>query len=474
MGKSFWVIFDNRWMRTRANRNITKNNIINQLLEGMKHNLLLPLLMAYSLAASAIITQMPGNLSTFPEVWHRPDSLIAMPQEDSISWTDEYTVFTVARSLNDSTAESLWSFAEDDTISTAVLTKGVYMASVGTMLSRNPRDFSKWCVYAYHSGIHADSTKQRSLRLGEQPTYNSDGSQSETLSADIEMEEIAYFGGNVSRHVYGTFQTYLALKYGITLDYAPYISQSGDTLWDPKTDEVFYNRIIGIGNDTVYHWNGYISQSKEDSLLYIQVDSLQPNEYILLGDDNGSPVWYHTFDNEHALQRTWRLRQSVGHPQRITLALCLSAFETIADSMRLVIADIDNNLKQTVWPDSIVGDSLCLFTINSTDTVMHLRLYGVNPHAPLAANHGIGSQTSGSDANSNIHVDINNRTISIDGYPDDQMFVLYLYDNSGKYISSISSRNPIDINKLPYTVFYIEITADNKIVGAINLPMNIL
>ena len=441
----------------------------------MKHNLLLSLLMAYSLAASAIITQLPGNLSASPEVWHRPDSLIVMPQEDSISWTDEYTVFTVARSLNDSTAECLWSFAENDTVSAAVLTKGVYMSSVGTMLSRNPRDFSKWCVYAYHSGIHADSTKQRSLRLGKQPTYHSDGSQTEILSADIEMEEMAYFGGNVSRHVYGSFQTYLALKYGITLDYAPYISQSGDTLWHPKTDEVFYNRVIGISNDTVYHWKGRVSQSKEDSLLYIYADSLQPNEYIIMGDNNGDPVWYKTFDNEYALQRTWRLRQFVNEPKKITLALCLSAFEMITDSMRLTIADIDNNPKQTIWPDSIVGDSLCLFTINCADTIMHLHFYGVNPHAPLIAHHGRhGSQTSGSGANANIRLDVNNKTISIDGYPDDQMFVLYLYDNSGKYISSISSRNPIDINKLPYTVFYIEITADNKIVGAINLPMNIL
>ena len=35
-----------------------------------------------------------------PEIWYRPDSLIVMPQEDSVLWTDEYTVFAVMRSTN--------------------------------------------------------------------------------------------------------------------------------------------------------------------------------------------------------------------------------------------------------------------------------------------------------------------------------------------------------------------------------------
>ena len=35
-----------------------------------------------------------------PEIWYRPDSLIVMPQEDSVLWTDEYTIFSVVRSTN--------------------------------------------------------------------------------------------------------------------------------------------------------------------------------------------------------------------------------------------------------------------------------------------------------------------------------------------------------------------------------------
>ena len=60
-----------------------------------------------------------------PGIWYRPDSLIVMPQEDSVLWTDEYTVFTVMRSTNNE-SECLWSFKGNDTVSVAVLTNGFY------------------------------------------------------------------------------------------------------------------------------------------------------------------------------------------------------------------------------------------------------------------------------------------------------------------------------------------------------------
>ena len=408
-----------------------------------------------------------------PEVWHRPDSLIFLQQKDSISWTDEYTVFSVVRSLTDSTAECLWSFAENDTLSTAVLSKGVYSPTTGKLLSRNPYDFSKWCVYAYHSGICADSTKQRSLSLGEQ-IVPADSATIDTLTARIEMEEMAYFRGNVSRLVSNAFQTYLALKYGVTLDYAPYISQTGDTLWHPADDEEFYHRVMGIGNDTVCGWSSLVSQSKEDSLLSIRTDSLAPNEYILIGDDNGAANWREEYDGEYVLQRTWRLRRFTQQPKVVTPTLQLPALEETADSLRLKITDINGITLATILPDSLIEDSVCIFSICQADTVVQLRLYGVNPH-PIQTEQSDPNQSSGDDTNeSPLVFDATNKLLYISGYPDDQVFTLYLYDNVGKYITSVNTFNPVDVRTLPNTVFYIEVMTDNQLVGAINLPLSVL
>ena len=97
-----------------------------------------------------------------------------------------------------------------------------------------------------------DSTKTHSLRLGKQVVYRQDsiGLVTDTLPAAIEVEEIAYFGRNVPLPVSGAFQTYLALKYGITLDYAPYLSHAGDTLWYLRVAADFYSHVLGIRSDS--------------------------------------------------------------------------------------------------------------------------------------------------------------------------------------------------------------------------------
>lgn len=407
-----------------------------------------------------------------PELWYRPDSLVSIPNEDSVAWTDEYTIFSVVRSLNSDSAECLWSFAEDDTISTALLTKGIYSNSTGILLTRNPHDFSKWCVYAYHSGIHADSTKQLIFKLGGQTVYFKDSMPADSISAQIEMEEIAYFNGHVSQHTSGTFQTYLALKYGITLDYAAYISQSGDTIWHPEYDEAYYHHIIGIGNDTVYGWNGCVARSKENAALLIRTDSVMPDEYILLGDDNGELEWNLEPDGTSTLQRTWRMRQFVKQSKSIFISLRLSACENVADSVWLNISDNNESVIQMVLPYSVVGDSTYFFVLNRDDTIMHLSVCGIVPN-PILPGYDDKHDLQGTNSPSNITVDVNSRTIIVNGFPENQVFLLFLYDNTAKHLGTVSSLNPIDISTLPNVVSYIEIFVDNQIVGAINLPTNI-
>ncbi len=85
-----------------------------------------------------------------PEIWYCGDSLIELSKQDSISWCDQYTVFSVVRIENADSTQCLWSFAENDTITAAVLTDGFYSSTAGVLHSSMPRDFFKWCIYAYH------------------------------------------------------------------------------------------------------------------------------------------------------------------------------------------------------------------------------------------------------------------------------------------------------------------------------------
>ena len=415
------------------------------------------------ISAIALTTYSQNGVysTAHPAIWHKPDSLITMPLKDSVSWSDEYIVFSVVRSLHaDSTNECLWSFAEDDTVSYAVMTKGIYSLSTGVLLSHNPRNFSRWSIYSYHSGIRADSTKQRSFRIGKQIIFPHDTVLTDTLHAHIEMEEIAYYDKRLSKQTSAAFLTYLALKYGITLDYAAYISPSSDTLWSPSSDRYYYNRVIGIGNDTVHQWKTHISRSKEETVMHIQTDTLSPGEYILLGDDNGAMDWHPEPDGTHAIQRMWCLKQFVKLPKDLTLSLHLSALSEPADSLCLTILDTNGMSLQSIRPAELVGDSVYYFHVRRTEPVLYFQLHGV-------VTHQIQSEE---EANANIHYDASNKTIIVTGFPEDQVFVLYLFDNTGKYISRLSSTNPIDITMLPNAVFQIEITTNNQIVGSIPVP----
>ena len=422
----------------------------------------------------AMLASLPDDAySVYPEVWLRQDTTVQILSEDSISWTDEYTMYAVVRSLQPDSTECLWSFTEDDTVSLAVLTDGTYLFPAGKIRSRHPADFSRWCVYAYHSGLRIDSTKSHSMRLGEQVVYRQDsiGLVTDTLPAAIEVEEIAYFGRNVPLPVSGAFQTYLALKYGITLDYAPYLSPAGDTLWHPADDEEFYHHVIGVGNDTLYGWYNNVSETKEDAQMLLSADTLMPGEYVLLGDDGGSLEWSPEPDGLYSLQCTWRMRQSVRYGRPISLKLSLSEIGMV-DSLRLIVTNENGLLPQLIKPDSIGQDSICYFTIDEAASVSQIQIYGI-PRSLITQASPLDATSTNGDSETGIVIDPSGKAIVVNGFPDGQVFFLYLYDNTAKYLSTLSSMSPIDISALPSSVLYIEIVANNQIIGAVPIPSHI-
>lgn len=309
-------------------------------------------------------------------IWYHPDSVIVMPVEDSISYMEEYSVFTVVRSTDTTTTSMLWGITENDTLHHAVHTKGIYSHKAGIIQSRIQRDFSRWCVYAYHSGIRMDSAKQHTLRLGStnitRPTAS--GSTIDSLSANIEMEEIVFIPGFTPRVQSNAWQSYLAMKYGITLDYAPYIAPSGDTLWSIVSDEAYYHRVVAIGADTIHRWQTSYSASKEGASMHIiYPHELKDGQYILLGDNDGEEHWVLQADGSSQLGRKWRMRR---HGAEEMVALVWNTRMPIShpDSVVLSIYDSSETERERLHADSIVEDTAYWFTLSATDDVLTLSL----------------------------------------------------------------------------------------------------
>ena len=89
-------------------------------------------------------------------------------------------------------------------------------------------------------------------------------------------------------------ETYLALKYGITLR-EDYLSPEGDTLWNHGTDSLFSHAVAGIGCDTLHGLQRLEGGSAESNLLRMKLlpsannnkVSLLPRQYLLWGGTDG-------------------------------------------------------------------------------------------------------------------------------------------------------------------------------------------
>ena len=97
-------------------------------------------------------------------------------------------------------------------------------------------------------------------------------------------------------------ESYLALKYGVTLDSKKsYRNSKNIIFWDNKNNPLFRNRIFGIGKDTISNLNQLISESVHyKDFLVAAVDGLaetnlekqqqviiEDNHFIVFGDNDG-------------------------------------------------------------------------------------------------------------------------------------------------------------------------------------------
>lgn len=140
------------------------------------------------------------------------------------------------------------------------------------------------------------------------------------------------------------FETYLAVKYGITLN-NHYVSSCGKELWNMNTENTYHNRVFAFGRDDGYGLNQYVSTtSNEESPnftnlkaneSYFQADSylsssakrllvvgqekgsnLIHEDYTIIGDNNDSLICDHqieisTNQSIEIFRRKWLIRKTV-------------------------------------------------------------------------------------------------------------------------------------------------------------------
>lgn len=116
--------------------------------------------------------------------------------------------------------------------------------------------------------------------------------------------EVLFYNTTLNVNDLSKVHTYLALKYGITMDNAGggtqgnYISPSGKILWNAATNNSYHNNVIGIGREDVEGLNQKQSHTIDDSTR-VYVDYLATNNssnsttiyndssYLIIGNNTG-------------------------------------------------------------------------------------------------------------------------------------------------------------------------------------------
>lgn len=144
-----------------------------------------------------------------------------------------------------------------------------------------------------------------------------------TESADSICESIVY-SRMLSNRERQKIDTYLALKYGVTLDQtAPssYVGSDGRVVWDAVVNAEFSHHIFGLCNDTISSFYSSEKTSAEEiNLLKIGADTISLMSYVVCGDDNNSLKYTREEGHPKRLGRTWKITTTGYTPKTIKIA----------------------------------------------------------------------------------------------------------------------------------------------------------
>ncbi len=279
--------------------------------------------------------------------------------------------------------------------------------SVGSFSSNLNED--QWAIWSvdHPSGSTADVYQNGALF---EDDYNTDvydasaGSYNYTLGDDDNgnndfegfLGEVIIYEGTLSATDRQKVQSYLAIKYGVTIDQGVatnYIASDGGTIWDATANATYNADIAGIGRDDMSCFEQKQSVSQNDDAIVtmglgtVAVDNASnansfasDDSFLMWGNDNTNPNQANALSNASLLpgnvtermQRVWKADET-GTVGATTIEFDLTGlgYSTNVSDFQLIISDTnvggDLSGATTVPAASLVGNKLTFSNINLTD-----------------------------------------------------------------------------------------------------------
>jgi hypothetical protein len=225
-----------------------------------------------------------------------------------------FSFFTVCQ-VNDSLTEKVILNLGNDTAPEMVLTNQRMAAlDVYRYMNYNKNNDLLPKIYVYTQNKSKDSAMiSHRLQLGRPPV-----NQNIPVTAfKGTIPELVLFDRYLSHKEQVMVQSYLALKYGISLNQefpVSYLNSRGEMIWDADANTSYKQNIAGIGRDDVSGLVQKVSESTQTpGVMKIGLTAEMNNNSFLIWSDNGQPLRFADGAGIRLLLRKWKI--SAWHSQ---------------------------------------------------------------------------------------------------------------------------------------------------------------
>lgn len=189
------------------------------------------------------------------------------------------------------------------------------------------------------------------------------------------VAEVLIFQGKIDKKDREKYETYLALKYGVTLQGESYRASSDSVLWVKSGRGQYHHDIIGIAKDSVLSLNQKQSKSPEIILAAgtehvtndLNQSVLPEHSYLLVGATSGDISNFYvdtlTTNAVYAVSsKRWLVSAFHDSIKNVSTQLILHAQALLgADTLFLIIQRQDGGPLEFVFPDSLDNEGRLYF-----------------------------------------------------------------------------------------------------------------
>lgn len=289
--------------------------------------------------------------------------------------------------------------------------------------------------------------------------------------SSLMVSEILYYDHHLTANSIRRIQSALAVRYGITLGPVDYLDSHGKKTWLFETEQgLYHHRIAGLANDTAFCLRQLESRSEmAGSVLTMRADTLSPDGYILIGDNDADLVFEDTVTEDYGhfeiLSREWLIQAKSVDSTKLSLTFDITDFPTESDSLVLI-------LDEGLFLPSLSTSTMALFNgipISSGQTKFSLAAGGQIRR--MAESQQKSRRSNGDDSESTMFSCLiypnpshGNIYIDIDGT---KLVSVEIYDVHGKLIKVFNGSDQNSyrfIGKLPAgNTYYAVVHSDNGI-----------